>query len=76
MIENENMAEVLVIGLWHLGCVTASCLAKKHRVVCYDPNPQVVEGLRAGKPLLYEPGLAEAMAEAAARGSLSFTTLP
>ena len=68
------MADILVIGLWHLGCVTASCLARKHRVAGYDPNPLVVEGLKAGKPPLYEPQLAEEMAEAAARGSLSFTT--
>ncbi|MFA5930202.1 MAG: nucleotide sugar dehydrogenase [Candidatus Micrarchaeia archaeon] len=68
------MADILVIGLWHLGCVTAACLARKHNVVGYDPNPQVVENLKNGKPPLFEPGLAEAIAEASSRGALSFTS--
>jgi len=67
------MAEVLVIGLWHLGCVTACCLAKKHRVAGFDPSLQVVESLKAGKPPIYEPHLAEEMEGASARGALSFT---
>ncbi len=68
------MASISVIGLWHLGCVTAACLAGKHHVVGYDSNPMVVEGLKTGKPPLFEPGLAEAISEAAGRGSLGFSS--
>jgi len=67
---------ILVIGLWHLGCVTAACLAQKHNVIGYDPNRQIVDDLKIGKPPIYEPHLAEAIVDAAARGSLSFTSDP
>ncbi len=48
-----------VIGLWHLGSVTAACLAGAgNRVVAFDPDPAVVAGLREGRPPVSEPGLA------------------
>jgi len=65
---------ILVVGLWHLGCVTAACLAKKHRVIGYDPSPQAVDDLKLGKPPLYEPHLVEALVDAGVLGSLSFTS--
>ncbi len=68
------MANISIIGLWHLGCVTAACLAGKHQVVGYDPNPKVVNGLKTGKPPLFEPGLAEAITGAASRGLLKFSS--
>ena len=64
---------ILVVGLWHLGCVTATCLAKRHSVVGFDPDPKVVDGLMAGKPPIYEPGLCEAIGSAQKRGALTFT---
>lgn len=67
------MSNISVIGLWHLGCVTAACLASKHHVIGYDPGLKVIEGLKAGKPPLFEPGLAEAMSDASKRGALEFT---
>jgi UDPglucose 6-dehydrogenase len=52
-----------VLGLWHLGCVTAACLAEAgFDVVAVDPDPEVVAGLRSNRPPVAEPGLAELVA--------------
>jgi UDPglucose 6-dehydrogenase len=64
-----------VIGLWHLGSVTAACLAAAgHEVIAVDPDPAVVAALAAGRPPVSEPGLPELIARNAAR--LRFTTEP
>lgn len=64
-----------VIGLWHLGSVTASCLAGAgNRVVAFDPDPAVVAELREGRPPVAEPGLAALLAGCADR--LDFTCEP
>jgi UDPglucose 6-dehydrogenase len=63
--------KICVFGLWHLGTVTAACLAYAgHQVVGLDFDSGVVDGLKGGKPPLFEPGLAELI-----RGcsNLSFT---
>lgn len=68
---------VCVFGLWHLGCVTAACLADAgHQVVALDPDPERVAQLRLGKPPLFEPGLAELIAKGVAAGRLRFETNP
>ena len=42
---------VCVAGLWHLGTVTAACLASAgHEVTGLDAEPTVVDALLAGKP--------------------------
>ena len=52
--------KVGVHGLWHLGCVTAACLAEGgHQVTALDPDADVVRELDAGRLPLHEPGLAE-----------------
>lgn len=52
-----------VVGLWHLGCVTAACLADAgSQVIGIDPDPAVINGLLAGHPPISEPGL-EALIE-------------
>jgi len=67
--------KTVVYGLWHLGCVTAACLAAAgNEVVGLDPDEDVVRGLREGRPPLEEPGLAERIAAGLAAGRLSFTT--
>jgi UDPglucose 6-dehydrogenase len=64
-----------VVGLWHLGCVTAACLSDAgNEVIGIDPDATVIEGLLAGRPPVSEPGMAEVLAANAAR--LSFTCLP
>ena len=68
---------VTVYGLWHLGCVTAACLASAgNRVVGFDADEQVVADLRRGKPPLQEPGLAKLLGTGLAEGTLTFTTDP
>ncbi len=66
---------VAVVGLWHLGCVTAACLAGAgHDVIAFDPDPAVVEALRAGRAPLFEPGLDELIGEGVRQGRLSFAS--
>lgn len=68
---------VCVAGLWHLGSVTAACLARGgHVVMGYDDEPTTVERLRNGRPPIFEPGLAELTRHATQSGQLRFTTDP
>jgi UDPglucose 6-dehydrogenase len=61
-----------VIGLWHLGCVTAACLADAgYPVIGVDPDAELVAGLRVGRPPLSEPGLEQMLARNAARMSFA-----
>jgi UDPglucose 6-dehydrogenase len=66
---------VCVLGLWHLGTVTAACLASGgHDVIGLDFDPAVVAGLNAGRPPLFEPGLEDLVKGGLASGRLRFTT--
>lgn len=68
---------VCVVGLWHLGCVTAACLARAgHDVVGLDDDAAVVAGLKAGRLPLFEPGLDDLTAAGVAAGRLRFTDDP
>jgi len=65
---------VTVVGLWHLGAVTAACLASGgHVVIGLDFDPEVVARLQAGIPPLFEPGLAELVQQGLASTRLRFT---
>ena len=67
--------KVVVHGFWHLGCVTAACLAAAgKRVVGLDPDAAVVESLRRGEPPIQEPGLPELLRAGLDAGRLDFTT--
>jgi UDPglucose 6-dehydrogenase len=67
-------AAICSYGLWHLGCVTAACLAAEgHTVVGLDPDAKRVRALQAGQPPVAEPGLAELIASGLQSGNLSFT---
>jgi UDPglucose 6-dehydrogenase len=66
---------VAVLGLWHLGSVTAACMAAAgHSVTAFDPSRPTVEALAAGRPLVAEPGLPELIAQGLQSGCLRFTT--
>lgn len=66
---------IVVYGLWHLGCVTAACLAQSgQQVIGLDLDEQVIANLQRGQPPLHEPGLAELIAADLANGQLLFTT--
>lgn len=67
--------KVCVFGLWHLGSVTAACLASGgHRVTGLDFDEQVIENLSKGQPPLFEPGLEELMKKGIADKNLEFTS--
>lgn len=64
---------VCVVGLWHLGCVYAACLAKLgYKVIGIDENSTVISNLREGRAPLYEPGLDDLISEEITEGSLRF----
>ncbi len=63
-----------VLGLWHLGSVTAACCAKHFDVTGFDFDDAVVAGLQQGRAPLAEPGLNELLAAGLAKNSLRFTT--
>ena len=66
---------VCVQGLWHLGSVTAACLASAgHDVLGLDSNQEVISGLKEGKAPLFEPGLNPLIAEGLQSGRLQFTS--
>ncbi len=68
---------IAIYGLWHLGCVTAGCLAAAgHQVIGLDLDVSTVTALQHGQPPLYEPGLTELIAAEQEAGRLSFTTDP
>jgi UDPglucose 6-dehydrogenase len=67
---------VTVLGLWHLGSVTAACSAKHFSVVGLDFDPGNVARLNQGQAPLLEPGLNELIAAGLATKKLSFTTDP
>jgi len=65
------MMKVAVLGLWHLGSVTAACTAAAgHSVTAWDPDRRAREALAVGRPPVAEPGLAELVAEVLASGAL------
>jgi UDPglucose 6-dehydrogenase len=66
---------VVVYGLWHLGCVTAACMADAgNDVVGLDLDKSLVDDLKQGKPPLDEPGLPELLLAGLRSGRLTFTT--
>jgi UDPglucose 6-dehydrogenase len=67
---------VTVLGLWHLGCVTAACCARHFQVVGLDFDAANVARLNSGQAPLSEPGLNELLAAGVASKKLSFTADP
>jgi UDPglucose 6-dehydrogenase len=65
---------VCVYGLWHLGTVTAACLASRGiATVGLAETSEAAAALRAGKAPLFEPGLDALMAKGLQDGALQFT---
>src|SRR5882757_1370112 len=67
---------VTVLGLWHLGSVTAACCARHFQVVGLDFDAVNVAKLNLGQAPLLEPGLNELIATGLAAKKLYFTTDP
>lgn len=67
--------KVCVQGLWHLGTVTAACLASVgHDVIGLDADKKNVDDLNQGEAPLFEPGLNDLLRAGIDKGNLSFTT--
>ena len=65
---------VVVYGLWHLGSVTAACLAEGgHDVIGLEPDVTAVTNLLENRPPVDEPGLAALIAQQQSIGRLRFT---
>jgi UDPglucose 6-dehydrogenase len=65
---------VSVIGLGHVGLVTAGALARwGHEVVGYDIDTSKMESLASQRVPFFEPGLDELVREGVRSGRLSFT---
>lgn len=66
--------KVAVIGLWHLGSVTAACLANAgHDVIAFDSDNKTIETLKLGKAPVFEPGLDDLIKKAQQFRTLTFT---
>lgn len=67
--------KVCVFGLWHLGTVTAACLADAgHDVVGLDPEDTVISDLNRAQPPLFEPGLEDLLRTVIEHKNILFTT--
>ena len=66
---------IAIVGTGHVGLTYAVAFALQgHQVAAADIDPEAIETLQAGKPTFFEPGLADALANAMATGRLSFST--
>ena len=63
---------IAVVGLWHLGTVTAAALAAEGRDVVAIDDAATVDEIAAGRLPVDEPGLAELIAAQRACGRLRF----
>jgi len=65
------------MGLWHLGCVTAACVAEAGlNVIGLDFDELRIAGLAAGSAPISEPGLDELIRAGLEHGNLAFTYDP
>lgn len=59
-MKNKKKYQIGVIGLWHLGCVYATGLARMgYEVEGYDPDKKIIKDLKMGKPPIFEPEMEE-----------------
>jgi UDPglucose 6-dehydrogenase len=76
MAAGERPLKVTVLGLWHLGTVTAACLAAEgHEVVAIDEAP-IVSAILSGALPVDEPGLADLIRAERETGRLTFASGP
>lgn len=69
--------QVAVIGLWHLGSVSAACFANAgHQVIAYDPNQEIIAKLQQGQAPLFEPDLDNLLKKSLSAGHLLFSSNP
>ena len=67
--------KIVVLGLWHLGSVTAACLAELgHSVIGFDESEEFINLLNLGVAPVSEPGLNELLAQNLSAGRLEFVS--
>jgi UDPglucose 6-dehydrogenase len=70
---NGENVKVGVVGVGHVGLVTAACLARwGHEVVGMDDDAGKIDALENGAVPFFEPGLADLIQEGVAAGRLRF----
>src|SRR5262245_39274531 len=68
---------IAVAGLWHLGTVTAACLAGAgYSVIGFDDNAETIAGLQEGRLPVFEPDLQELVRTGMKTSRLSFSSDP
>jgi UDPglucose 6-dehydrogenase len=66
---------IAMIGTGYVGLVSGACFADfGHQVRCVDKDSAKIDGLKAGRMPIWEPGLDALVSSNAERGRLSFTT--
>lgn len=69
--------KICVQGLWHLGSVTAACLASVgHDVTGLESDSEALHKLEGGRAPLFEPGLDDLIQIGMANGKLRFSSSP
>jgi len=63
---------VTVLGLWHLGTVSAACLSNFASVTAIDPDPENIANLQKGLGPVFEPGLDQLLQKNMQAGRLKF----
>ena len=65
--------KICVLGLWHLGSVTAACLSKlNHEIVGLDFDKSIIKNLKVNKPPIAEPKVSNLIRTAQKKGKLKF----
>lgn len=65
---------IVVLGMWHLGCVTAACLADQGlKVKGLEFDATAISQLQKGVLPIFEPGLDDLVANGAKTGNLVFS---
>ena len=73
--DKDDLVKISVIGVGHVGLVTAACMADLgHDVVGMDDDAAKIESLRAGVVPFFEPGLQELTDAGVAAGRIVWTT--
>jgi len=71
----ERYMKIAMVGSGYVGLVSGACFADfGHDVVCIDRDEAKIERLRGGMMPIFEPGLAELVAQNVRGGRLSFST--
>ena len=70
----SEKVKIAIFGLGYVGCTAAGCVASQgHQIIGVDVNQGKIDALNAGQSPVHEPGLAELIEGAHAKGLISAT---